>query len=74
MQLAVMADEFDRAQEISLQAAEQAREAQRIKAAMQAKLTPRGECQNPLCGETLTKAGQLFCGPACAQEHAKRVK
>lgn len=66
-----MADVFDQAQDRAQQDLEQCLQAAR--AAVAPKLKATGECRNPLCGEPL-EAGRLFCGPACAQEHARRVK
>lgn len=68
-----MADEIQQAQDHALREVERARKAQQLMAASMPKLQPSGECLNPLCGEPL-EGVQLFCGPACAKEHAKRVK
>lgn len=68
-----MADEFDRAQELDALAVTSAMNLQRKLAAAAPKLTATGECLNPLCGEPLDPP-QLFCGPQCAQEHARRSK
>lgn len=79
-----MADILDQAQdslEREEQAAQAARQAQAAWDAAHAP-DPTGECLNPLCGEPLDPVPDghggavmpLFCGPACAKEHAKRVK
>lgn len=65
-----MADEFDRAQELELLNLQQSLAAQAEIARATPKLQATGECLAPRCGEPLP-AGQLFCGPACAQFHAR---
>jgi hypothetical protein len=68
-----MADVFEQAQEREQLDRQQALKAQQLMAAAAPKLLPTGECQNPLCGEPVD-GERLFCGAACAAEHAKRVK
>jgi hypothetical protein len=68
-----VADEFDRAQELDALAVTSALNLQRKLAANAPRLDHTGECQNPLCGEPLDPP-QLFCGPSCAREHARRSK
>jgi hypothetical protein len=68
-----VADQFDQAQRIDGLMAESALALHQKNAAKEPKLKPNGECWNPLCGEPLVGAA-LFCGPSCAQEHARRSK
>ena len=68
-----MADEFDRAQELDALAVTSALNHHAKLAARAPKLAHTGECHNPLCGEPL-ESPRLFCGPKCAQQHAKRSK
>lgn len=66
-------DQFDQAQESDARETEAAYRAQQARAANAVKLTATGECQNPMCGEEL-EPPRLFCGPKCAQQHARRTK
>lgn len=66
-------DDFERAQEREQLDRQQALTAQQQSAAAMPKLQPTGECRNPLCCEPLDPP-KLFCGPKCAEEHARRVK
>jgi len=68
-----MADVFDAAQEAEARETAHALAAQQARAASAPKLEATGECLNPLCGEEL-EPPRLFCGPSCAQEHARRSK
>lgn len=68
-----MADQFDQAQAIDLLMTESARAQQTKRALKEPKLEPEGECLNPRCGEPLDPP-RLFCGPTCAQEHARYSK
>jgi hypothetical protein len=68
-----MADQFDRAQDEDARQTAFAIAAQQRQAASAPKLEATGECLNPLCGEDLDPP-RLFCGPSCAQEHARRCK
>jgi hypothetical protein len=66
-----MADEFDRASDIEMRERESSIAAQNAKAAATPKLQPKGECQNPRCGEEFEPgSNRLFCGPKCAQSHS----
>lgn len=69
-----MADQFDRAQDTDALITEDARERHALKAASELKLVPTGECQNPVCGEPFHNSARLFCGPICAQAHARQRK
>lgn len=68
-----MADQFDKAQETDALIAEDARARQALKAASEPKLGSIGECWNDACGEPLEHP-RLFCGPKCAEAHAKQRK
>jgi hypothetical protein len=68
-----MPDLFDQAQDGEARENEAAMRAQRVRAEMAEPTKATGECLNPLCGEPLDPP-QLFCGPNCAREHARRVK
>lgn len=68
-----MADQFDQASETEALALSVALAVQAAKAASSAKPEPTGECLNPLCCEPLGHP-RLFCGPKCAQEHARYSK
>jgi hypothetical protein len=68
-----MTDLFDHAQATEALETDAALRAQQMRAALAEKVQPTGECLNPLCGEPLDPP-QLFCGPKCAREHARRSK
>jgi len=68
-----MGDLTDQVQDRDAQQLAEALQAQQVKASLTPKLQPTGECRNPLCCEPL-EGDRLFCGPACAQEHARRNK
>jgi hypothetical protein len=68
-----MTDLYDQASETEALALSAALLAQQAKAAATVQPVATGECLNPLCGEPLDPP-QLFCGPQCAREHARRSK
>lgn len=68
-----MADQYDQASDTEALTLNVALLAQQAKAATTPKLEPVGECLNPICCEPLEEP-RLFCGPKCAQEHARYTK
>lgn len=68
-----MSDIFDQAQDTEANETAAALLRQQMKAAATPHPDPTGECMNPLCCEPLDPP-KLYCGPKCAQEHARRMK
>jgi hypothetical protein len=68
-----MADDIERAQEADARNRAAALAAHQARAAAAEPLAATGECRNPLCGEPV-ETPRLFCGPACAQQHARYSK
>lgn len=65
-----MPDDFEVASNIEMQARERSIAAQLAKASKTPRLTPKGECLNPNCGEEFEQGSlRLFCGPKCAHQH-----
>lgn len=67
-----MPDFFDHASDVEAQTLQDQLEAQSIRAALEPKIAPSGECQNTKCGEEFAPGDhRLFCNSRCAAEHQR---